>query len=106
VTPETVDANHERMYAFLSPKIYAAFVAELHREAVLIKTEKVTSSFAMISMHTNPKTLTSQITGIVTRSIGEERLPGVLATYTIRYHYSMGHLSMTEFTHTEGEAHE
>jgi len=105
VTPETVIANHKRLLTFIDGKSYADISAQLSKEALIIKSKKISSHFEIADIRSDVRELTTTITGNLKRFVGFRELKSKKLIYTIYYRYSLGRLTLTRFTHTEGKEH-
>lgn len=105
VTPETVSSNHKRLLSYVDAAHYSTFSALLNKEAMLIQDKKIASYIDITSMVADSRTLSCVITGSVKRFVGNRALPEERLTYTLRYRYANGRLSITQFTHTKEKDH-
>lgn len=106
VTPETVESNHRRLLTFVDSSHYAAFNAQLEKEAKLIKLKKISSHFDITDIRMDSKTLRVVVTGILKRAVGFRDLKESRLNYTLQFRYHFGRLSVTQFTHTSEQNHE
>lgn len=97
VTPETVDAHHQRLLEFVAPALYPKMLKTLIQEATLIKTQKMASHFEITHITTDPTRLQAHVSGILKRSVGLRALKDVKSTYVLRYEYTQGRLSLLSF---------
>jgi len=105
VTPETVMANHKRLLTFIDGKSYSEISAQLSKEALLIKSKKLSSHFEIADIRSDVRGLTTTITGTLKRFVGLRELKSKKLAYTLYYRYSMGRLTLTRFTHAEEKKH-
>lgn len=105
VTPETVQANHKRLLSYVSPAQYRAFSSQLNKEAHVVQTKKISSHIDITGMKTDARGLTCVITGILKRAVGFRALTDEHVTYTLKYQYALGRLSIIQFTHVEEKPH-
>lgn len=105
VTPETVVSNHKRLVSFVDSRFYADFKSQLHKEAELIQKQQITSHLDVLSIAPNPSNLTCVIQGLLKRRVGTRALPDEHITYTLKFHYHFGRLSIQSFTHQPGVEH-
>ncbi|WP_131784011.1 type IV conjugative transfer system protein TraE [Legionella gresilensis] len=97
VTPETVDANHQRLLSFVNPKHYSDLLRKLTNEAKVIKTKKMSSTFAIAEIKTNPQALTAVVTGKLKRYVGLHALNDEQKTYLLQFYYQNSRLSILKF---------
>lgn len=103
VTPETVRANHKRLLAFVDSAHFAAFSAQLEKEAKVIMANKISSHFEISSIRADTNTKRCTITGTLKRAVGLRDLRDEHLTYTLQYRYRFGRLTVTQFTHVQEE---
>lgn len=101
VTPEIITVNHTRLVNFINPASYAALKKILNAEAKVIKEQKISSFFNIQEIHSDVSSLTTEVTGILKRYVGNRELSEALRTYTLRYQYAGGYLSILSFNHKE-----
>ena len=101
VTPETIVGNHKRLLSFVSPAAYPALRKLLSSEASVIKEQKIASHFSIQSIRSDVTNLSTEVTGILNRYVGNRELPQALRTYTLHYQYAAGRLAIRSFTHQE-----
>lgn len=104
ITPGTVDAAHKRLLSFIDPQSYGQVLQTLNKEAAIIKSKKIASTFVIADLQTDLDTLTTKVTGslrrtVATRALKEERL-----IYTLLYAYSHGRLTILSFTREKAHA--
>ena len=105
VTPETVRANHKRLLVFVDSAHFAAFSAQLEKEAKVIIDKKISSHFEISDIRVDNGKKQSTITGVLKRSVGLRDLRDERLTYTLQYRYRFGRLTVTQFTHVKDETH-
>ena len=105
VTPETVRANHKRLLAFVDSAHFAAFSAQLEKEAKVIMDKKISSHFEISDVRADSNKRSCTITGVLKRAVGRRDLRDERLTYTLQYHYRFGRLTVTQFTHEKEETH-
>lgn len=94
VSPETVDSNHKRLLSFVDSKNYSAFLKSLSTEAKIIKNKKMSSSFDISAIKTNPKDLMVEVSGTLKRYVGLQLIKEERLTYLMQFHYKHGRLSI------------
>ncbi|WP_238585566.1 type IV conjugative transfer system protein TraE [Legionella quateirensis] len=104
VTPETVEANHQRLLKFADSQIYPEMLRLLDSEEKVITSKKMSSVFEIIQIRTNPKDLTAEVTGVLKRYVGLRALKEDRLTYALRFNYNQGRLSILAFTHIKEKA--
>ncbi|HHT0604946.1 TPA: type IV conjugative transfer system protein TraE [Legionella anisa] len=97
VSPETVDANHKRLLSFVSPKNYPNVLRQLMQEAKVIKTKKMSSTFDITQIKSNPGELTSIVSGVLKRYVGLHALTEAKKSYVLQFHYQDSRLSIVKF---------
>ena len=105
VTPETVEANHQRLLKFADSQTYPNMLKLLDREAKLIRAKKMSSVFDITQIQVSPDSLTAQVTGILKRYVGLRALKEERLTYDLRFHYNQGRLSILSFTYSKEDSH-
>jgi len=106
VTPETVDANYNRLLNFVDSKNYAPMLKTLQKEARIIKDKKMSGVFNITEINSNPKHLSTDVSGILNQRVGLRALKDEKVTYRIQYRYNLGRLSISRFTRVEGDNNE
>lgn len=97
VSPETVDANHKRLLSFVNSKSYTTFLRKLNNEARIIKSKKMSSSFDITQIKTNPNQLTALVTGILKRYVGLQLIKEERVSYFLTFQYAYSRLSLVKF---------
>jgi len=105
VTPETVITNHNRLLSFVDAKHHAEFATQLQKEAQLIQKQQLSSHFDVLSMQAKPAHLTCVVQGILKRNVGRRELPDEPRTYTLKFNYHLGRLTIQRFAHQPGVNH-
>lgn len=105
VSPETVDAKHERLLSFVSPGVYPYFLKQLSLEAGVIKDKKMSSSFDITAIQVDPSNLTARVTGRQKRYVGIQSIDDVQRIYELQFHYAQGRLSIIQFALKKEEDH-
>ncbi|HHS8465261.1 TPA: type IV conjugative transfer system protein TraE [Legionella pneumophila] len=98
VTPETVDANHQRLLSYVNHQNYTQMLRLLTHEAQVIKTKKMSSIFYINNNKANPQKLTVIVSGILKRFVGLHALEDVRKTYVLRFQYKDSRLSIVQFS--------
>lgn len=97
VTPETVDANYQRLLSFVDSSHYALMLKALKKEAKIIKDKKMSGVFNITEINANPKRLSVDVSGILSERVGLRALKDEHLTYRIQYQYKLGRLSIIRF---------
>ena len=105
VTPSTVDESHQLLLEYTTPAFYAAFQDILQQEDLRVKHDKISSTFFVSSIQTNPVTLTALAKGMLNRWVGERALSPAKKTYRIQYAYQNGRIHIVSFTEITGDSH-
>lgn len=106
VTPETVNREHHSLLRFVDSSSYNDILAQLKKEAALIKAQKISSSFVISGIKANPEELMVEINGQLRRFVGLREIEPSDERYFIHFKYHLGRLSIASFTHQKGEDHE
>lgn len=97
VSPETVDANHKRLLSFVSHKNYPHVLRQLTQEAQAIKSKKMSSTFDITQIKSNPGELSARVSGVLKRYVGLQALDEQRMSYGLQFHYKDGRLSIVKF---------
>lgn len=97
VTPETVNANHQRLLAFVDASHYRDMLHHLHQEAQVITSKQVSSVFDIAAIRPNPSQLTTTVTGTLKRFVGYRALKEARMTYQLQFRYHLGQLTILQF---------
>ena len=98
VTPETVDANYNRLLGFVDSSSYSLMLKALQKEARIIKDKKMSGVFNITQIKSNPKRLSVEVSGILNQRVGLRELKDENVTYRVQYRYSLGRLSIVKFS--------
>ncbi|MCW8418872.1 type IV conjugative transfer system protein TraE [Fluoribacter dumoffii] len=98
VTPETVDANHQRLLSFVNHQNYTQMLKLLMSEAKVIKAKKMSSTFDITQIKTNPNRLTAVVSGVLKRYVGLQSLSDERKTYLLQFQYKHSRLSIIKFS--------
>ncbi|WP_419421559.1 type IV conjugative transfer system protein TraE (plasmid) [Legionella sp. D16C41] len=98
VTPETVDANHQRLLSFVSHEHYALMLGLLAKEAKVIKAKKMSSTFDIAHIKSNPAELTTVVSGRLKRYVGLQALNEEQKSYLLQFKYNDSRLSIIQFS--------
>lgn len=98
VTPETVDANHERLLSFVGPQNYPTMLRLLTNEAKVIKAKKMSSIFYIDKNKANAQELTVVVSGLLKRFVGLQSLNDERKTYVLQFQYKDSRLSIVQFS--------
>ena len=98
VTPETVNATHNRLLMFVDGSREAGLRASLTHEALVVQKNKIASDFIITDMQLEPRALKARVTRILHRFVGTRELTPARLTYEISYRYRFGRLSILSFT--------
>lgn len=88
VTPKTVVASHKLALQMIAPDAYSHFVNVFEQDTDNIIQNQVASSFYITAIRVNPATLTTVVSGVLHRSVGERALPPVMTAYSIQFSYN------------------
>ena len=97
VSPETVDANHKRLLSFVSHQNYPQILRQLTVEAQVIKSKKMSSTFDITQIKSNPGELSAHVSGVLKRYVGLQALDEQRMSYVLQFHYKDGRLSIVKF---------
>ncbi|HCU5991633.1 TPA: type IV conjugative transfer system protein TraE [Legionella pneumophila] len=98
VTPESVDANHQRLLSYVNHQNYTQMLRLLTNEAKVIKAKKMSSIFYIDKNKANPHELTVVVSGILKRFVGLQALNDERKTYVLRFQYKDSRLSIVQFS--------
>ena len=98
VTPETVDANHQRLLSYVGHQNYTSMLRLLTNEAKVIKAKKMSSIFYIEKNKPNPQELTVVVSGILKRFVGLHPLSDERKTYVLKFEYKDSRLSIVQFS--------
>ena len=98
VTPRNVINNHNKLLTYTDSSNYAAIKKQLHKEAELIKSKKITSQFDINDVKSDNQRLVSEVTGKLKTYVGYRALKSQEKKYQINYQYRLGKLAITGFT--------
>lgn len=98
VSPETVDANHKRLLSFVSHKNYPEVLRQLTQEALVIKNKKMSSTFDITQIKSNPGLLNAHVTGVLKRYVGLQALSEKHMSYVLQFHYKDSRLAIVNFS--------
>ncbi|ETO91975.1 type IV conjugative transfer system protein TraE [Legionella oakridgensis] len=98
VTPETVNANHQRLLFYVNHQNYTQMLRLLTNEAKVIKAKKMSSIFYIDKNKPNPQELTVVVSGKLRRFVGLQALEDVRKTYVLRFQYKDSRLSIVQFS--------
>ena len=96
VTPETVNANYERLLDYVDSKNYATILQQLTKETYIIKQQKISSYFVITDIRID--NLTVIIQGRLHRHVGLRKLKTINSAYKLTYQYQLGRLTIISFT--------
>ncbi|SEG42146.1 conjugal transfer pilus assembly protein TraE [Legionella quinlivanii DSM 21216] len=98
VTPETVDANHQRLLSYVNHQYYTPMLRLLTNEAKVIKAKKMSSIFYFDKNKPNAQELTVVVSGKLRRFVGLRALNDERKTYILRFQYKDSRLSIVQFS--------
>jgi conjugal transfer pilus assembly protein TraE len=98
VTPETVDANHQRLLSYVNHQNYTSMLRRLTNEAKVIKAKKMSSIFYIDKNKANPHKLTVVVSGVLKRFVGLQALNDERKTYLLQFQYKDSRLSIVQFS--------
>jgi conjugal transfer pilus assembly protein TraE len=98
VTPETVDANHQRLLSYVDPQHYTQMLRLLTNEAKVIKAKKMSSIFYIDKNKSNPHELRVVVSGILRRFVGLQALSEERKFYVLQFQYKDSRLSIVKFS--------
>ncbi|KTC83367.1 Type IV conjugative transfer system protein TraE [Legionella cherrii] len=98
VTPETVDANHQRLLSYVGHQNYTQMLRLLTKEAKVIKDKKMSSIFYIDKNKANPHDLTVIVSGILKRFVGLQALNDERKSYVLQFQYKDSRLSILKFS--------
>lgn len=97
VTPDTIDSHDALILDHTSSQYYALFKNGLIKEAGMIKEQKVSSSFYVSHIKTNPTDFTVYVQGNLKRWVGERPLSDSKKQYKLRFTLEGSELFLTTF---------
>lgn len=108
VTPETVSSQYQRLLTYVNAANFSEVMTLLNKEAELIKTKKISSTFVITDMKIDINTLAAEVCGVLQRHVGLRELPPENMVYRLSYTYQMGRLtinSLKQIRSTDQEKH-
>ncbi len=105
VSPGTVKANHARLLNYVSTDAYHDLSQVLLKEQQQVLKNKISSSFDIQSVQTNPEQLTSLVSGHLKRYVGSRALPDIKVHYRLKYRYHLGRPAIVSFEKVEDKRH-
>ena len=103
ITPETIEASHQLLLQYTSPKFYSEFKRLLDKESIFVQKNKVSSVFYVSRIKVDPQHFTALIQGDLKRWMGYRLLGETPKTYRLKFNYD-GVLSMTDFSEMKSHA--
>lgn len=85
ITPQNVEGSNQNLLQFVDPEFYVNFKAQLSRESKSITEEKISSSFYVSEVKSNPKKLIVVINGQLKRWVGERAIGTDQKSYQITF---------------------
>lgn len=98
VTPQSVDANHQRLLSYVDHQNYTQMVRLLTNESKVIKAKKMSSIFYIDKNKANPHELTVVVSGTLKRFVGLQALNDERKTYLLQFQYKESRLSIVKFS--------
>jgi len=105
VTPSSVFSSQKVILAHTAPKYYAAFKSGLERESESIKAQKISSTFYISDIKTDPKHLSAIVSGNLRRWVGERALADSHKEFKLRFNLVGNEIfliSFQEVVHKKG----
>ncbi len=96
-TPATIKTNQRLLAEFLAPESYAALTQTLATEAKQVQHQGISSSFAVTARHMDVANQAVRLTGVLTRFVGEKRLPPVTVTFQLTFTRHNGLIQLHSF---------
>lgn len=103
ISPSNVTEQHQRLLSFVEPSIYADFKKQLRLESDLVQKKKISSTFDIEVLHSDPDELVSEVRGVLHRHVGYQELPTHQKTYQLHYRYRLGSLHLVSFVEVKEE---
>ena len=97
VTPKNVIKNHNKLLNYTASSNYPAIKKQLHKEAEIIKSKKISSQFDVTDVRSDPRKLISVVSGDLKTYVGYRALKAQKKRYQISYQYRLGQLAITGF---------
>ena len=97
VTPETVDTQYHLLKRYIAPQDYVAISEQLQHESALIKKRDLTNSFSLQKVAIDTRRLRVQLSGVLSRSVGDVLLPKTWTTFDIQFDNDNGLLKAVSF---------
>lgn len=98
VTPETVDANHQRLLSYVDHQNYTQMLRLLTNEAKVIKAKKMSSIFYIDKNKPDPHELKVIVSGVLRRFVGLQALSDERKSYLLQFQYKDSRLSIVKFS--------
>lgn len=95
--PDTIDENHKIILRFLSSDSYKSIKTALDQEALLVKSQDISSSFYISDVAIDKKTLSALISGTLIRSVSDKALKPVQVKFLISFENNDGLLTISKF---------
>jgi len=97
ITPDNVSGSNQNLLTFVDPRFYTDFKNQLSRDAKIIKEGKITSTFYINTVRSNPKTLIVRISGQLKRWVGERLIGTEVKSYQLKFSMRGYPLRLTSF---------
>tara|TARA_Y100001947_G_C10347637_1_gene308710 strand:+ start:3906 stop:4475 length:570 start_codon:yes stop_codon:yes gene_type:complete len=101
ISPNTVKSNHARLLNYVSSDAYHDLSKALLKEQALVLKNKISSYFDIESVQSNPERLTTRVTGVLKRYVGNRALPEIKIKYRLKYRYHLGRPAIVSFEKVE-----
>jgi type IV conjugative transfer system protein TraE len=97
ITPDNVLGSNQNLLTFIDPAFYAAFKKQLSLDAKAIADQKISSSFYINTIRSNPKTLVVSIAGQLKRWVGERFIGQEIKQYQLHFSLHSNQLLLQSF---------
>lgn len=97
VTSATVTPSFERLLQYVDASFYPVMLKRLRLDTKNIKANHISSTFVADSVLSNPRALTTTVSGTLNRYVGDDALSPIHRTYQLKYRYQSGLLTIVSF---------
>lgn len=97
VTPETISGNDAHLLRSVDPAYYAAFKQQLLLDEETVQQSKVSSTFYLTDVKTQPDKLTIDVSGKLKRWVGERLIGEVIKHYKLKFSTKGYAVALTSF---------
>lgn len=105
-SPGSAPYKRDIVLRHTDPRTYSTLKGQLLEEADRLKRDHVTTSFQATDVRVKPESLHVELTGDLTRFVGEKRISQSRDTYAFSFDYRYGHLLIQTFQLIRSDDHE